>query len=72
MHDETSISYSRSKRLISLAQYHNRLSRIIVRNFIAARDSYSVDGIHDFRVGIKRWRALMVLRFISSIWQKSW
>ena len=61
MAGDPTISHLRSKRLISLAQYHNRLARIIIRNFIAARDNYSVDGIHDFRVAIKRWRALMVL-----------
>lgn len=61
MSGDPTISNSRSKRLISLTQYHNRLARIMVRNFIAARDQYSVDGIHDFRVAIKRWRALMVL-----------
>jgi len=61
MPTDSSISHTSTKRLISLAQYHNRLTRIILRNFIAARDSYSVDGIHDFRVAIKRWRALMVL-----------
>ncbi len=61
MHMDDSISKPGTRRLISLAQYHSRLSRIIVRNFTAARDSYSVDGTHDFRVGIKRWRAFMVL-----------
>lgn len=61
MHGDVSIPRSNSRRLISLAQYHNRLARIIIRNFTAARDNYSIDGLHDFRVGIKRWRALMVL-----------
>ena len=33
----------------------------MVRNFIAARDCYSIEGVHDLRVGVKRWRALTVL-----------
>lgn len=61
MHVESSFARPGSRRLISLAQHHSRLARFMMRNFIAARDSYSVDGIHDLRVGIKRWRALMVL-----------
>jgi CHAD domain-containing protein len=61
MHMDDSISKPGPRRLISLAQHHNQLSRIIARNFTAARDNYSVDGTHDFRVGIKRWRAFMVL-----------
>jgi CHAD domain-containing protein len=56
MISDTSIDALGPKRLISLPQYHTRLCRIISREFLAARDHFSVAGIHDCRVGIKRWR----------------
>jgi CHAD domain-containing protein len=61
MNVESPFARPGSNRLISLAQYHSRIARFVIRNLIAARDCYSIEGIHDLRVGIKRWRALTVL-----------